>query len=122
MRGESTGVSRKCEHPFEVELGDSRGPDILGDDNDVLVELREFEPGVTRKDRQQPDRDVLDVGSALSEVRVFDLAVNGCDTICNLPDSPFSAYLAVPDFALQLGKEFLVFEHQQVDVQYISLL
>src|SRR5215467_13177898 len=104
MRSQSAGVSCKCEHPLEVEFGHGRGPYILRDDDNVLVEFRKFEPGVARENCQQPDCYVLDIGSALSEVRVFDLAVHGCDTVGDLPDRPFSAYLAVPDFALQLGE------------------
>src|SRR5215471_7649646 len=122
MRRETARISCKCEHAFEVEFGHGGGPDILGDDDDVLVKFREFEPGMAREDRQQPDRYVLDIGGAFSEVWVLDLAVNGCYTIGDFPDGPFSAYLAVPDFALQLGEEFLVLEHEQVYVQYIGLL
>src|SRR5262249_371720 len=76
VRSQSTDIGCEAQHMFEIEFRNGRRPNVLGDDDYILIELRKIELVAAGEYRQEPGNHILEIRGALAKVRIVYLLVS----------------------------------------------
>ncbi len=117
MRGPAAGLDGEADDLVAAQPDRFRRHEVVGDQDDVAVDVRDLVVGDPLQHPQELSTDVLEILSALAEVGVLDLRESLGELARRLVHGPLGVHLLLDDAALDLIEEHAVREQQRVGVE-----